>query len=260
MPDPAVTRRAALARLLAARGFVRVVDAGFELGVSEVTIRADLTALAREGRAVRVHGGAMPADSLVRESPVESTRDERAAAKRAIGAAAAALVRSGDCVFLDAGSTALAVAEELLQRRELHDVVVVTSALPIALTLEAGVPRLSVVVTGGTLRPLQHSLVNPFAAPMLAALRFDLALIGCNGVHSEHGVTNVNLPEAEIKSLVMRAAKRRVVVADGGKLGRVEPAVICPLAGIDTLLTAGESPAGELEALRGAGLDVVVLG
>src|SRR5690349_8634443 len=86
MSDPAAVRRGALARLLSARGFVRVTDASSELGVSEVTIRGDLSALERDGRAVRVHGGAMPADVLVRESPVESTRDQRADAKRAIGA------------------------------------------------------------------------------------------------------------------------------------------------------------------------------
>ena len=114
MSDPAAVRRQGLARLLSARGFVRVADASAELGVSEVTIRGDLSALARDGRAVRVHGGAMPVDPLVRESPVESTRDQDAAAKRAIGVAAARNISSGDCVYLDAGSTALAVAEALL--------------------------------------------------------------------------------------------------------------------------------------------------
>lgn len=260
MPDLAAVRRGSLARLLAVRGFVRVADASAELGVSEVTIRSDLTALERAGSAIRVHGGAMPVDALHREAPVESTRDEQAAAKRAIGAAAAGLVSSGDCVFLDAGSTAQAIADELLGRRELHDLVIVTSALPIALALEAAIPRYEVVVTGGTLRPLQHSLVNPFAAPMLGSLRFDLAFIGCNGIHPRHGVTNVNLPEAEVKALAMRSAKRTVLVADASKLGRVDPAVIAPLDGFDVLVTAGEVPAGELDALRAAGLDVRAVG
>jgi DeoR family transcriptional regulator of aga operon len=257
MSDPAAVRRGVLARLLASRGFVRVADASLELGVSEVTIRADLTSLERDGRAVRVHGGAMPVDSLVREAPVESTRDQRAAAKRAIGAAAASQVSSGDCVYLDAGSTALALADALLDRRELHDVIVVTSALTIALALEPGIPRFEVVVTGGTLRPLQHSLVNPFAAPMLAALRFDVAFIGCNGIHARHGVTNVNLPEAEIKTLAMRSAQRSVLVADGSKVGRTDPAVIAGVEDFAQLVTAGDATEGEIDALRHAGLDVV---
>jgi DeoR family transcriptional regulator of aga operon len=114
-----------------------------------------------------------------------------------------------------------------------------------------------VVVTGGTLRPLQHSLVNPFAAPMLAALRFDLAFIGCNGIHPVSGVTNVNLPEAEVKTLAMRSAKRSVLVADGSKLLHVDPAVIGSIAEFSQLLTAGDAPAGAVDALRQAGLDVV---
>jgi DeoR family transcriptional regulator of aga operon len=260
MSDLAAVRRVSLARLLAARGFVRVADASTELGVSEVTIRSDLTVLEGEGSAIRVHGGAMPADPFHREAPVESTRDERAAAKRAIGTAAAGLVSSGDCVFLDAGSTALTIADELLRRRDVRELVIVTSALTIALALEPAIPRYEVVVTGGTLRPLQHSLVNPFAAPMLGSLRFDIAFIGCNGIHPRHGVTNVNLPEAEVKTLAMRSAKRTVLVADASKLGRVDPAVIAPLDGFDLLVTAGEAPAGDLEALRVTGLDVRAVG
>jgi len=258
MSDPAAVRRQGLARLLASRGFVRVADASLELGVSEVTIRGDLSALAREGRAVRVHGGAMPADVLVdRESPVESTRDRDAAAKHAIGLLASRLVSSGDCVYLDAGSTTLAVAEALIDRRELHDVIVVTSSLALALALEPAIPRFEVIVTGGTLRPLQHSLVNPFAAPMLASLRFDIAFIGCNGIHPRHGVTNVNLPEAEVKTLAVRAAARPMLVADGGKLGRTDVAVIGEIGDFETLVTAGQAPDGVVEALRTAGLEVL---
>lgn len=257
MTDPGDVRRGALARLLTARGFVRVADASLELGVSEVTIRTDLSALERQGRAVRVHGGAMPVDALVRESPEESTRDRQAAAKRAIGVAAAGLVASAECVYLDAGSTAHAVAEALLERRELHDVIVVTSSLSIALALEPGIPRFEVVVTGGTLRPLQHSLVNPFAASMLGSLRFDLAFIGCNGIHPQHGVTNVNLPEAEIKTLAMRSAQRAVLVADGSKLLRTDPAVIGAVSDFAQLITSGAVDPEAIEALRSSGLEVL---
>ena len=147
--------------------------------------------------------------------------------------------------------------QALLNRRELHDVIVVTSSLALALALEPGIPRLEVIVTGGTLRPLQHSLVNPFAASMLASLRFDLAFIGCNGIHPTDGVTNVNLPEAEIKTLAVRAARRAVLIADGRKLGRTEVAVIGELADFAALVTAGPAADGQLDALRATGIDVV---
>jgi DeoR family transcriptional regulator of aga operon len=252
----AAPRRRLLARMVADRGFVRVADASLELGVSEVTIRGDLDALARQGLVTRVHGGAMPAVAVA-EPTLETSIDRDAAAKLSIGRAAAQLVSSGESVYVDAGSTAMALATALVERRDLHDVVVVTPGLTIALALEAGMPRFSVIVTGGTLRPLQHSLVNPFAAPMLDALNLDWAFIGCNGIHPVRGVTNVNLPEAEIKSRVMARSRHSVVVADATKLGRVDLAVIAPLAAFDTLVTAGEPPRGSLAELRAAGLAVV---
>ncbi len=242
-------RRQDLARLVDARGFVRVTDAAEELGVSDVTIRGDLSALERRGLLTRVHGGAMPV-AVFREPTLEAALDRDAAAKGAIGAAAAALVTTGDNIYLDAGSTAMAVALALVERRELHEIVVVTGGLTIALALEAAVPRFTVIVTGGTLRPLQHSLVNPFAAPMFDTLRLDAAFIGCNGIHPVHGVTNLNLPDAEIKRMALRSSRRHVLIADASKLGRTDLAVIAPVDAFDTLVTAGGIPAGfDLERL-----------
>jgi len=255
MAELVEVRRAQLARLVATRGFVRVADASIQFAVSDVTIRGDLSALEAAGLVVRVHGGAMPTSAVIaHELSLEETRDVDAAAKRAIGVAAAQLVSSGQSVYVDAGSTGLALALALLERRDLHDVLVVTCSLTTALALEAGIPRFSVIVTGGTLRPLQHSLVNPFAVPMIDALNLDLAFIGCNGVDAAHGVTNVNLPEAEIKTRVMGRAKRRVVIADSTKLGVVDLAVIAPIDGFEVLVTAG---GGDVAELRAAGIEVV---
>lgn len=249
-------RRQQLAQLIDARGFVRVTDAADELGVSDVTIRGDLSALERRGAVIRVHGGAMPSAAF-RESSLEASLDRDAAAKRAIGRAAAALVTSGQSLYVDAGSTAMALAEALVERRDLHDLVVVTSGLTIALALEQAVPRFSVIVTGGTLRPLQHSLVNPFAAPMLESLRLDLAFIGCNGIHPDAGVTNLNLPDAEIKRLVLTHSRHHVLIADATKIGRVDLAVFAPVSEFQTLVTAGEVAPGALDSLA---LDVRLAG
>ena len=254
MAELADVRRSRLARLVVTRGFVRVTDASAHFAVSDVTIRGDLSDLESRGLVVRVHGGAMPTSAIIdAEQSLEATKDRDAAAKRAIGTAAAQLVSSGESVYIDAGSTALALARALMDRRELHDVIVVTSSLTTALALEDAVPRFTVIVTGGTLRPLQHSLVNPFAAPMLGALNLDWAFIGCNGVDAEAGVTNVNLPEAEIKTLAMAHSRRRVVVADASKLGVVELAVIAPITGFETLVTTG----GDVAELRAAGVEVI---
>ncbi|CAN5513259.1 DeoR/GlpR family DNA-binding transcription regulator [soil metagenome] len=248
-------RRQRLAQLVEERGFLRVTDAALELGVSDVTVRGDLSELERRGAIVRVHGGAMPAAAF-RESSLEASLDRDAAAKQAIGRTAAAMVASGQSIYVDAGSTAMALAVALVERRDLHDVVVVTTGLTIALALEQAIPRFSVIVTGGTLRPLQHSLVNPFAAPMLDALRLDTAFIGCNGVSPGDGVTNLNLPDAEIKTRIMSVSKRSILLADAAKLGRTDLAVIAPVAAFETLITAGPVDPGLIATLTQLGPDV----
>ena len=247
-------RRNELLQLVSARGFIRVTDASDELGVSEVTIRADLTQLEERGSVVRVHGGAM-LPGAIREPSLENAREQQSIAKRAIGEHTAGVVRSGDSVFLDVGSTALAVANALVERRDLHDLVVVTNGLSIALALEAALPRFTVIVTGGTLRPLQHSLVNPYASQLIDSLRFDLAIIGCNGVDVTSGVTNVNLPETEVKRQVMRVASRRILVADGSKLGVTELGVVGAVSDFDVLITAGASTEA-IAPIEAAGLRV----
>jgi len=213
-------RRARLEALVAADGFVRVAEAAARLGVSEVTVRADLRELADAGRVRRVHGGALSLRGEQREASVEAASRRDADLKRAIGRRAAAEVENGSSILLDVGSTAHAVAEALVGRLDLTELVVVTNGLGIALALEPAIPRFTVVVTGGTLRPLQHSLVDPVASATLADLHVDLAIIGCNGIDRTGDVTNVNLPEAEVKRAMLRSASAAILVADGSKFGQ----------------------------------------
>jgi len=257
-PAPAEVRRARLLRAMAERGFLRVTDASEDLGVSGVTVRSDLAVLEAEGAIVRVHGGAMlRTPSAESESSFESSLALQGAAKRAIGQAAAALVAPGTSIILDVGTTALAVAHALVDRRDLSDVLIVTNGLTIALALEPAMPRFTVVVTGGTLRPLQHSLVNPFTSPFLETLHVDLAFIGCNGVDVAGGVTNVNLPEAEVKRRMVLQATRPVIIADSSKLGVTRVGGIAPLAAFDSLVTDVAADDPELEALRASGLAII---
>ena len=261
---PAHARRARLATLVAEEGFLRVSDAAELFGVSEVTLRSDLSALERAGALRRVHGGAMAAPGSAREFPLEATAERDAGVKRAIGRRAAALVTSGSSILLDVGSTTLAVAQALVARTELSDLTIVTNGLSIALALEPALPRFTVVVTGGTLRPLQHSLVNPLAGQTLAGLHVDLAIFGCNGIADDpYGagrVTNLNLAEAEVKRDMVAASSARMLVADGSKAGQQHLGLIGMLADFATLVTGGPGA----DALRGpaeeAGTRLLVVG
>lgn len=262
VPLDAPRRRELALALVAERGFVRVAELSRAFGVTTVTARADLDALERQGGIRRVHGGAVPVSSPLavdrpeREPSFEEALEASVEPKRLIGSLAASFVRSGQSIILDVGTTTLQVARALRARTELEDVVVFTNGLSIALELEPEIPRFTVVVTGGTLRPKQHSLVHPLAGSMLDEVHVDLAFIGGNGVDAAHGVTNANLPEAAVKALMMRSAARSIVVADASKLGEVHLGRIAPVDAFDGLVTDAAAPSPIVAELLDAGLAV----
>jgi DeoR family transcriptional regulator of aga operon len=269
--DTSSERRTRLAELVSSRGFVRVVEASELLDVSEVTIRGDFSVLESESLVVRTHGGAMPFASVSGgtgsplgsrpgsppEPSLEQARSLDADSKRAIGIAAAGLVSSGQSIILDVGSTALAVAEALVARDDLDELAVITNGLSIALALEPAQPRFTVVLTGGTLRPLQHSLVNPGASEFLEHVLADLAFIGCNGVDIDRGVTNINYPEAEVKRRMMLSSKRRILLADSSKLGQSHLGVVGAVSDFDVLVTSADVPDAVASELRATGITVL---
>jgi DeoR family transcriptional regulator of aga operon len=257
---PAEVRRTRMTALVEDQGFARVADLADRFGVSTVTVRSDLQTLETHGRLRRIRGGAVPRGVLRSEQPFEVAARDLADEKAAIGRYAAGLVADGDTVLLDVGTTTTAVAEALVARSDLRDVTVVTSGLKIALTLEGAWPRISVIVTGGTLRRLQHSLVNPLATVILERLNASLAFIGCNGVDPRGGVTNINLPEAEVKRTMLLSARRPIVVADATKLGEIEVAKVCDLAEISMLVTDRSADPALVAEITAAGCDVEVAG
>lgn len=255
---PAELRQRLTQQLLEQRGFVRVRDLSDRFGVSTVTVRNDLAALEERHLAHRVHGGAMPAKGARGERTFEEVITEHASEKAAIGAAAAGLVSNGESILIDVGTTTAALAQALVARPDLTDLTVITNGIKVALLLEAAHPRFSIVVTGGTLRPKQHSLVDPLAATMLRTLRVDTVFLGCNGIDPERGVTNINLPEAVVKRTMIDAASRCVVLADGSKIGAGALAPVCTIDEIDVLVTDGSADTDQLATLRSLGVDVVV--
>jgi DeoR/GlpR family transcriptional regulator of sugar metabolism len=238
-------RHSEIVSLLGDRDNVSVSELSKLLQVSEVTVRSDLTTLAQSGLVRRTRGGvARPLG--IAERPLEENSKQQAVVKRRIGEAAAAMVQDGQTIFLDVGSTTTEIARHLSPA--LRGVTVVTSGLNIALELER-LPGLHIIVTGGSLRRLQHSLVSPYALDLLGRIRADLLFLGCNGVHAQHGVTNANFDEAEVKTCMARYAERVVVVADQSKLGVVSRAHLLPLCQVQTLITGRQATSEQLGTL-----------
>jgi DeoR family transcriptional regulator of aga operon len=232
-------RRRLLLALVRASDFARIPALSERFGVSKVTIRNDLAALAERGLVIRVHGGAIPSTASS-ERAFEARSPVAADEKLAIAEAAMAMLKSRDTLVLDVGTTTMAIAHALLEHTELTGLVVFTNALNIALALSPAIPRIEVMVTGGTLRPLQYSLVEPRATGLLKEIRAEYAFIGCDGIHPTRGITTTNLPEATMKQAMVKASHQRVVVADSSKFLREALTKVCDLGEIDIILTAGE--------------------
>jgi DeoR family transcriptional regulator of aga operon len=247
-----VERRNRIMAILQREGRCLVGDLARKLNVSEVTIRQDLDVLADRGLLGRTHGGAVLKSKFGLEQPFQIVATAFQAEKQRIAQAAAALLAPGDTVILDVGTTVTEVANQL---REAKALTVFTNGLNIATILEDN-PDITTIVTGGTLRAKQHSLVNPYAGLILDKINVDLAVLGASGIAAGQGITNVNIAEAELKALFIKVAQRRVVVADSSKIGKVSLAKVADLDRIDLLITDRAADADEVKALREAGLEV----
>jgi DeoR/GlpR family transcriptional regulator of sugar metabolism len=248
----AAVRHEEIRSALASSGSVSTPDLADRLGVSAVTVREDLKHLEAQGLLTRTRGGALAPVGTEAEVALELTSMTNRSEKEAIGAHAASLIKSGHTVIIDVGSTTTALANALSP--DLRDVVVITNGLNIAMGLER-MPGVSVIVTGGTLRPLQHSLVSPMGRILLDQLKADIAFIGCNGVDVERGITNANIDEAEIKQAMLESADHSVILADHEKIGRVASAFVADVNSADLLITDTGADQAVLESLRERGLE-----
>ncbi len=230
----AALRHDAIRRAIEVKGRVSIAELKNRLEVTEVTIREDLKFLEQRNVLTRVRGGAVAPRTGAMELSLEVTATTNHAEKRAIGAHAASMVKNGQTIIMDVGSTTTEMAKALSP--ELVRVVAITNGLNIALILES-LPGVSVIVTGGTLRPLQHSLVAPMGTLLLDQLKADVAFLGCNGVDPDRGFTNSNIAEAEIKQAMVRSAGRTVFLADHDKIGEVASAFVTDISGADLLIT-----------------------
>jgi DeoR/GlpR family transcriptional regulator of sugar metabolism len=196
------------------------------LGVSEATVRRDLTMLAKERRLVRTYGGAT---ALVGAHEPEASLEERKSSQReqkeAIAQAAALHVKDGDTVLLDGGTTCAALARHLSAHRDLH---VVTNNLLAVMTL-ANVPGMRITLMGGDLRASSMSTLGPLAELVLSRLSVDLAFLGADGVTADFGLCEASAEQAYLKDCIIRRAASVVVLADANKLGRARQQHWTPL-------------------------------
>lgn len=248
-------RRRAILDIMAREGRVLVRELASRFNTSHVTIRNDLKILHTEGLILRAHGGGLPTgDGTLIDPSLKEKEKLHQNEKVKIGEAAASLVKEGESVLLDSGTTATAVARALRQFRNLT---VITNAVNIAAEL-APMP-IQLILTGGILRENSFSLVGPLAEETLRQLQADILFLGVDGFDVDYGLTTPNLLEAKVNRVMVEIARRVVMVCDSSKFGRRSLCLIAQPSAIDEVITDSGIGKSGARALEKAGIAVTIV-
>ncbi|AOA72576.1 DeoR/GlpR family DNA-binding transcription regulator [Stenotrophomonas rhizophila] len=243
-------RQQTILRLLREQGRVFSAQLALQMEVSEDSIRRDLRELANQGLCRKVHGGALPA--AVEFPPLPARHAQQPAQKHALALAAAACIRPGERILLDAGSTNSAIAACLPQQQGLH---VITNAPDIALALLAR-GGIEVTLIGGRLDPRAGACIGAQALETVAGLRADVCFIGTCAVDAEAGLWAIDGEEAPLKRAVLAASSRCVAVATNDKLGTQAAYRVGGVEQIDLLVIEHDAPDAQVAAFARRGVDI----
>lgn len=248
-------RRHRIVDFLQQRGSAQVPELAGMLHVSEMTIRRDLRQLECSGLLRRTHGGAVASDRLLVETPYRAKRHEHVRQKQAIAGAAVALIKPGESVILDAGSTTYFIAM-LLKNRPPDDLTIVTNDICILYEL-SDCPSLTLIGTGGTVQQGVYSMIGSHAENFLRTIRADRAFIGAHAIDMEIGLMAPNPEKASIKSLLCTAASNTHLVVDSSKFGIGSLVEVRRLSQFTSVITDSDLAADCKEALEGQGVRLV---
>lgn len=236
-------RKGAILLFVKERGTASIGEMAAQFAVSAMTVRRVLHKLADSGLIIRTPGGAMLAPSSSLEKSFLERSAKMARAKDAIGREAAKLVREGETVVLDSGTTTRYVARYLASRR---NVTVVTTSLAVLEEL-AGSPSVQVRLTGGIYRRSSHDLTGNSVVDVLGGVYADKVFFGAAALSFQRGVMNF---DAEMPSVFLRAARERILVIDSSKIGADAAYRLCAVEKCDKVITDKGIKSTDLNKLR----------
>ena len=228
-------------------------------GVSASLIRMDLAELEKRGLILRTHGGAIlpenPKEDLIVEKKYLQLREEtNAEAKLKIGLATMDLIKDGDSIIIDGGSTAFAVAKNFKNKRGLT---VITNSVHLLTTIKE-IPDAKVYLTGGLLHREMEDLIGDISQDSIGRFTPDIAITGIDGISLSKGLTSTEPTIAQIKRKMIAVSKKTIIVCDSTKFGKVCLLNIASLKDIDTVVTDGNVDPETVEKIREMGTSVIV--
>ena len=210
------------------------------LFVSEPTIRRDLTELASKGIITKVYGGAILHQGAAdREIPFFFRQQEKSAVKSQMGAKAASLVKDGMVVMLDGSTSAFHLVPYLAQRK---DLIVVTSGAKTAVALAEA--NIRTFCTGGQMLIHSFSYVGAQAESFIENINADILFFSCRGLSQQGYMTDLSIEEANLRKVMFRYCKEKILLCDSSKFGRSHFYNIGHVSEIDGIVSEKELPPG----------------
>ncbi len=254
-----IDRHKKILDVLATKDNVSVAELSKILSVSEVTIRADLTSLAEEGKVQRIHGGAQLLEERVRqEHSFQIRRNQNSDSKIKIGKYAAQFVDSLDSILLDSSTTVLAMAKALRDRNDLKETTVIPTGVWTAIELMS-CANINVLMPSGYLRSISGSITGLPTSEFFENLNIQKAFLGAWGVSIEHGLTDSHLLEIELKKMIIKKAREVIIVVDGSKFLQNGLASYSNLKNISKIITDNKAPKNIIKKIKSLGIDVHIV-
>ncbi|MGE5630578.1 MAG: DeoR/GlpR family DNA-binding transcription regulator [Caulobacteraceae bacterium] len=245
-------REALIIEELKKKGTVKVEDLAEMLNVTPMTIRRDLDKLEKQGLAYRSHGGAVLQNPLLKEQNYDVKRLVNQDKKQKIAQIACEMIKDGDTILLDAGTTSYELA--LLLKKK-NDLTVITNDLKIALELYTAECR--VFIAGGQIQKETGIAIGTATENFISNIRVDISFIGTSSIGRDWVLYTPTLEKASLKRKMVECAKRSVLLADSSKFFRESFAKICSFAELDVLITDKEFSSLEAKELEKTGIKIM---
>jgi len=228
----AENRKEQILNILKEKKSVRILDLSKQLKVSRETVRKDIMEMEEEGLLKKTYGGAVLDETNI-ETDYERRRAENKEQKESIADRAYQFIESGDTIYLDYGTSTYALAEKLV---DFKDLTVVTNSIPIV-NLLIHSPGVQLIILGGNVRKNEDSLFGTFGLNSAKEIFVDLGFFGCAGIDTKSGVTNYHMGEIEISKVMIHHSKTVILLADDTKFGKSALYKTSNLEDLDIVIT-----------------------
>ncbi len=251
----AVERKARMIEYVRKNRVATIAELALEFSVHEATIRRDLSEIEQDGVLKRTHGGVTIEEWANVEPPFNDRYNEQLEQKVRIGKMAASLVKDGEHIIIDSGTTTLHIAQNLVHRSNLT---IVTNDMNVAAELKDS-PGIKVILTGGELYPSSYMLNGMFTDRVLESLHVHKAFIGIPVLHPKLGLMHPEAQLVQTKTGMIKAAEQTIVVADSSKIGKISLHTVAPNSVINTLITGSDVSEKDLKRFKESGVEVITV-